>query len=402
MAGKQQQQPVPSDRPVKKPKRSSEQTEADFRKQIEEELGGQMVGPYQGTSIPILCFCEEGHECNPTPKNIFAGWGMCRICGGNDTKESERKFRERIATLGGKIVGNYVTTGTKIECICIQGHKCFPIPNKVLQGRGMCWTCSGRDPKEGERVFHANVAALNGFVLGTYINSNTRVECLCENAHECAPIPSGLQQGEGMCRKCVHTDPEKAELHFIAKIKELGGKILSTYNGSTTPVLCLCPNGHQCSPRPENIIQGQGMCLQCVTMNNNSETKFGSLLEKMGLTNIASQFRFPSPDNKWRFDFQVGTCIFEFDGPQHFDPVKLFGGEETFKKQRERDLEKMRVITKNKYRMIRVHYHWILKHEHTQLKFLTEALKSTESLIVSDLNRYQWLADAGFSPKQIM
>ena len=56
---------------------------------------------------------------------------------------------------------------------------------------------------------------------------------------------------------------DKAESQFRSKIAELGGVVIGEYRGTCVPVMCMCSNGHMCSPCPSNIRSGQGMCQQC-------------------------------------------------------------------------------------------------------------------------------------------
>jgi hypothetical protein len=60
--------------------------------------------------------------------------------------------------------------------------------------------------------------------------------------------------------------------------------------------------------------------------------------------------------NPLKFDFMKNTIIFECDGLQHFQPVKLFGGDETFKVQIERDYAKNQTVKDNYHgnRFIRI------------------------------------------------
>jgi very-short-patch-repair endonuclease len=62
-----------------------------------------------------------------------------------------------------------------------------------------------------------------------------------------------------------------------------------------------------------------------------------------------------------RFDFLVykdnGVIYFiEYDGEQHFKPVKQWGGEAGFKERQARDEEKNQWCEKNGYELIRIPY----------------------------------------------
>jgi len=62
--------------------------------------------------------------------------------------------------------------------------------------------------------------------------------------------------------------------------------------------------------------------------------------------------------NKLPFDFYLpdyNICI-EFDGIQHFEPVKYFGGEKTFEKQIIKDSIKTNFCFNNKINLLRIKY----------------------------------------------
>ncbi len=55
--------------------------------------------------------------------------------------ESEAKFRKRIAEIGGTIEGEYINAKTKIKCMCQSGHVCNIVPTSINRGNGMCKKC---------------------------------------------------------------------------------------------------------------------------------------------------------------------------------------------------------------------------------------------------------------------
>jgi hypothetical protein len=108
-------------------------------------------------------------------------------------------------------------------------------------------------------------------VTGGYAGAHVPVSCVCPAGHPCWPTPHGLRRGYGMCDACgrlsrVVTRMSRSEARFRARILELGGRVVGPYLNSQTPVDCICPNGHRCSPAPSNTMQGVGMCRVCKGM----------------------------------------------------------------------------------------------------------------------------------------
>jgi hypothetical protein len=242
------------------PNKRSIEIKNEFTKKIE-ILGGKIVGEYINTNIKVECLCKNGHKCLPVPSGVLKGQGMCKKCAGNCPIEAENKFIKNIEKLGGTIVGKYVNTNSPVECLCASGHKCSPRPDSIRRGQGMCLKCAGLCPEECENKFIKNIEKLGGIVIGKYVNSISPIECLCANGHKCSPTPHSIQNKNGMCSKCC---PEEIKKNFIKNIAKLEGTIVGEYVNSMTKVKCLCKNGHECSPMPARIQQGRGICKKCV------------------------------------------------------------------------------------------------------------------------------------------
>lgn len=128
---------------------------------------------------------------------------MCSRCARNDSAASEANFRATIEERGGRVVGQYINNQTPVDCICPAEHPCEPWPTSIQQGRDMCRRCARQDPVESEANFRSLITAQGGRVVGEYVNSSTKVLCVCPGGHRCNPKPNSTQQGYGMCRRCA-------------------------------------------------------------------------------------------------------------------------------------------------------------------------------------------------------
>jgi hypothetical protein len=236
----------------------------DFTKIIE-ELGGKVVGNYINNGTKVECLCKNNHICFPTHKYVQQGGGMCRKCNSEGPKQ---RFIDDIELLGGKVIGEYITQDDPVHCICVNNHDCFPRPSNVSKGKhGMCKKCAGVCPIQSEENFRKNIERLGGTVVGKYVNSNEGVECLCKNNHTCFPRPGDIRHGDGMCKKCARTCPIDAEERFRKNISKLGGIIIGKYAGAHVAVECLCKNNHTCFPDPHHIAAGRDICPMCSKSN---------------------------------------------------------------------------------------------------------------------------------------
>ena len=176
------------------------------------------------------------------------------------------QFQANIAALGGIVLEPaWLGSKTSHRVRCAAGHECTPRPDGVQHGDGICRICAGHDPATAWVQFQANVTALGGVVLEpAWLGCETPHRVRCPSGHGCTPRPSNLQRGEGICRICAGFDPATAWMQFQANIAALGGVVLEpAWLGSKTPHRVRCAAGHKCTPRPDGVQQGGGICMPC-------------------------------------------------------------------------------------------------------------------------------------------
>lgn len=110
------------------------------------KLQGAKFAPeqkYKNNRTPVDLICKENHLCRPIPANVMNGkQGVCRKCANQDPEDSENFFRHDITEIKkGKVIGVYINALTPVECLCCMGHTCYPMPNNIKKGQGMCETC---------------------------------------------------------------------------------------------------------------------------------------------------------------------------------------------------------------------------------------------------------------------
>ena len=176
------------------------------------------MGPYLNADTGVDCICKNGHMCKPSLTNAKKG-GICKICVGLDEETSKKNFIMSITEKHkGKIIGKYINARTPIECICKNGHRCHPSPGHVQQGGGICLVCVGNDKGTAKKNFIMLVEKKHkGKVMGLYVNAKTLVECMCKNGHKCYPKPNYVQQGDGICSLCKNKTEGKV-LSFLQTI----------------------------------------------------------------------------------------------------------------------------------------------------------------------------------------
>ena len=266
--------------------------EAAFRARLA-ELGAKLLeSEWLGANTPHRAVCVAGHDCAPRPNHVQSGIGICRRCGQSNHLESAtslavaERFRATLAELGAELIEPaWLGSKASHRARCAAGHECTPRPDYVLRGGGICRTCSGLTPAVAEAAFRARLAELGAELIeGAWLGSGVPHRIRCAAGHDCVKRPADLQKGQGVCRACSRKDPAVAEAAFRARLAELGAVLLErSYRGANTPHRVICAAGHECSPRPSNLLKGQGICKACAGLDSAStEAAFRARLAELG------------------------------------------------------------------------------------------------------------------------
>ena len=268
--------------------------EAAFKTRLA-ELGATLREPvWLGIHQPHRAVCSEGHECMTRPGNVLKGAGICRPCAINkrprsaDSLAAEAAFRARLAELGATLLEpEWLGNDKPHRTRCAQGHECAPYPTGVQQGRGICRTCAGKDPAAAYAAFRERLAELGATLLEpVWLGALQPHRVRCHAGHACEPQPNNVQQGWGICATCAGNDPATAFAAFKARLAELGATLLQTeWLGANKPHRVHCRVGHERSPRPSDVLQGGGVCGPCA--GNDPATAFAAFkarLAELGAT----------------------------------------------------------------------------------------------------------------------
>lgn len=275
----------------------SERSHKRFQARLE-ELGATLLeDKWLGSQTPHRVRCAAGHECSPKPNCVNGGQGVCRTCAGNDPRAAEAEFRDRLEELGATLIEpTWLGRARAHRVICVNGHECSPSPGSVKQGQGICNACVGKSSSVAESKFRARLAELGATLLeSTWLGGNTPHRVICAKGHDCTPRPSNVRAGHGICEACANRCAKTAEASFRARLQELGAVLLEPkYLGGNTPHQVQCAAGHACSPRPNHVIYGHGVCRFCANKEWDTFYVLGNeeaTLIKVGITNGAGRQR---------------------------------------------------------------------------------------------------------------
>ena len=149
---------------------------------------------------------------------------------------------------------------------------------------------------------------------------------------------------------------------FIKKVKEQVGDEYTfkgeyRYAREKIPVIhnkC----GHCYSVTPDNFLRGN-RCPHCKA--SKGEHKIMKYLENNSFDyDTQVVFKDLKDNHPLRFDFSIKTpnnfILLEYDGIQHFEPVKHWGGEEGLRRNQLRDKMKNDYVREKGYKLIRIPY----------------------------------------------
>lgn len=245
-------------------------------------------------------------------------------------------------------VDNYIDSKTSIGFLCIFCKKIFKKKPKELS-RLKC-SCKEKSINYSKSIFNLNLQ-----ILENYINVRTKIKHLCLACNlEFISSPKSILNSKIGCPSC------SGKIFSIEKYKSLLPHNLIlldvSYNGSNKhhKHKCLdCLN--EFKTKPNYIIHMNTNCPIC--SKSKGERIIIDFLNRNGFR-YELEYKVNISDKRLRFDFYLTdfNMFIEYDGIQHFEPIKIFGGEEYYRKQIEYDILKDRWCFENNKRILRIPY----------------------------------------------
>ncbi|RKI36697.1 hypothetical protein D7V86_25315 [bacterium D16-51] len=200
-------------------------------------------------------------------------------------------------------------------------------------------------------------------VLEKYINSNTPILHRCKKHNiQWKVVPQSILQGCG----CIECGREKLseKLHkshdqYIEDLGKVNPNIIAIekYIDTNTPILHKCLlDGNKWYLSPRNALLGNG-CPQC--RESKGERKIRIWLNNKHIVyQTQKSFKDCRDIKPLPFDFYLpayNTAI-EYDGKQHYKPIKYFGGKERFEYIVKHDNIKNEYCKNNGISLLRIPY----------------------------------------------
>lgn len=339
----------------------------------------EVVGEYVDAKTKILHKCNiDGYEWDVTPSNMLSGKG-CPKCAGNN-KKTHIQYIEEIKKINPNIevVGKYINSQTKLLHRClVDGYEWEATPSHIILGTG-CPKCAGiLNKTHSEYIKELYIINPNIEAIDEYINACTPILHKCKKHNVIwKAYPTNLLKGQGCCkclREKIHIKNSMTNEQYVKKLQVINHNIISLekYINSRTPILHKClKDNYKWKASPNSILSGTG-CPKC--NESHGERQIGLWLDKKTIK-YEKEKRFNDCKSKKTlpFDFYLPdyNIAIEYDGGQHFKPIKHFGGDKAFEYTVKHDQIKNEYCKNNDIPLLRIPYYKNVEEELNNFLFI--------------------------------
>jgi hypothetical protein len=259
----------------------------------------------------------------------------------------------------------YKNTKTLVKIICPSHGLFLQRPEHHMRGQG-CSQCGnlqkGISQRNNLQSFIEKAKLIHkdkyDYSLAIYLTSKIKIKIICPIHGIWEQKPNHHLLGKG-CRQCSGSAKLTTEI-FVNRALEIHENkydySLVVYKGHYEKVNVICPIHGIFEQGAGSHLSGVG-CPQCIESKGEKEI-FNFLILKGILFETQKAFDGCKLKKKLRFDFflpEKNMCI-EYDGEQHFIPVKKWGGIENLEIIQKRDKIKAKFCQDNNIQLLRISY----------------------------------------------
>lgn len=197
------------------------------------------------------------------------------------------------------------------------------------------------------------------YSLSVYDGIHKNIKIICKEHGIFEQLPNNHFKKLG-CPKCSGIKRLTKD-EFIEKSNEIHNNkydySLVDYKNNSSKVKIICPTHGIFEQSASSHMNGKSGCPNCLTSKGEKSIK--NILNKLNI-NYISQYKFSDCKDKniLSFDFylpSINLCI-EYDGKQHFEPIKRFGGIDNFIITQKHDEIKNNYCENNNIKLLRIKY----------------------------------------------
>lgn len=263
----------------------------------------------------------------------------------------------------------YVNSTTKVCIICPIHGEFWQAPAEHFRGRGCvkCGQalCGKKQRQKAKETFVERCKQIHGdkytYDKVVYVDSHTKIIVTCKKHGDFETLPYRLLNGSG-CPKCkgekAHKRYSKSTKKFIEDARRVHGDLydysLCEYYNTHTKVTIICREHGAVEIEAGAHLKGCG----CPFCNEpHGEKRIRRYLEEHQVL-FVRQYAIKYKDSNYKADFfiQSKNLIIEYNGKQHYQPVKMFGGAKAFHKQQQRDRNIRCYCRNNNIKLLEISY----------------------------------------------
>lgn len=257
---------------------------------------------------------------------------------------------------------NYINRRTKVCIICKEHGEFWQLPNVHLRG-SKCPKCSGcylhttEDFIKSAKRKHGDLYDYSKVV---YVNSKCKVCIVCPEHGDFWQTPNDHLDG-CCCPNCSSNHVQIDTAEFINRAKQVHGNVYdyskSKYVNARTKLCIICPKHGEFWQIPSNHLQLRQNCPKCTKQYKGQMYLYKRMCELFGEENVLYEF-----GAKWLGKLKLDICVpkynfaIEYDGEQHYRPIKWFGGQSGYECIKSRDSRKQQLCSENNIHLLRIRY----------------------------------------------
>lgn len=335
----------------------------------------KVLSKYKGASKKVKMMCPRGHIWWTEATHIIEGHG-CPYCNHSGHKLGQQYVQKELLRRGYQLLSIYRGEDYPIKVECPHHHIWLVSKaESLLCSHETCPYCNGskkmpnRDFKQLlNKKFHGRIVNLE-----KYKGSNVKILFKCFKGHQWKENPSAILKGKG----CPYCDDNRKlnQEQFKKKLKRVHHgylKAISKYKGCSAHVLFQCKRGHVFSNVADYVLRGVG-CPYCHLVKG--EFCVQHYLNQLGFKETKTKYSKRIPNHYYvhayilhhkkrkidapkrlYVDFLLNynnhLIAIEFNGKEHYIPIKFWGGKKTLKMIQKNDKRTQRYCQSHHIKLI--------------------------------------------------
>ena len=316
---------------------------------------------YKDDKLRIEYKCNKCDELFDVSYYYYKSKKECR-CIKKDRIINYEYVKEYISEKGDCIISNeYIRAKNKLEIKCGRCDQVFLMTWDDYQGGRRCGKCSRSYKKTYDYVKQYIETHGDTIISKEYVNNKNKITIRCGKCEYIYEMTIANYQNGKRCIKCGRQrasvkrslDPTYVE----SIVSKYGDKLISSYKNSKTKIDVECQKCGNIYKVLFYHFRDGSRCL-CNTISK-GEMHIEDYLKELNIEYRREKtFEECKNERQLRFDFYlpVQDLLIEFDGIQHFKPVKAFGGEKYLKDVQINDLIKNEYCFENNKYLLRICY----------------------------------------------